>query len=469
MTPGIQHTAHSAILKAQSTRLMAHNAIRDYTMKLLYDIAFITFSIVYLPYLVIKGKAHKDFRQRFGVLPDSLKPDLKRTIWVHAVSVGEVMAARPFCEHLERALPNFRLVISTTTKTGQDAAKRSFKGRINTFYLPLDISFIVERTIRFINPFMFILFETEIWPNLITGLSKRDVPVFLINGRISDRSLKGYLLIRHILKDVLNRITVFCMQTPRDAERIISIGAPEHKVKVTGNVKYDVEMPDDFTKEMENGQKRKLGIGPEEQVIICGSTHRGEEEVLLESYSRLMPKFKGLRIIIAPRHIDRVDEVAGICREKRLNYIKISAMADTQMDSGKRPVLILDTMGRLSRLYTVATIVFIGGSLVKKGGHNIIEAARYGKPTIFGVHTSNFRDMSEIFIRANASMRVSNNDELISTFMLLLGDDLKRMSMGLAAVRLVEDNRGAVSKAADIIKSYLDERLLEDKEFMKVR
>jgi len=425
-------------------------------MRVFYDFIFLVFSIIYLPYLIMKGKAHKDFVQRAGFLPRHLKGDKKDAIWVHAVSVGEVMAARIFIENLKDTFPEERVILSTTTKTGQETAKKVFSGKMPTFYFPLDFSFVIEKTLNFLNPSFFILFETEIWPNLITGLVRRNIPVILVNGRISDRSFKGYKLVRFILRPVLRKISLFCMQTEIDAKRIKALGAPAERVKIAGNMKYDISRETNLVSESADELKLKLGIPKTEDILIAGSTHKGEEEILLKVYKDLLENFKSLRLVIAPRHVDRTDDIENLCRSFGFRALRISKIKKGEDTLNEKEVFLLDTIGQLGRLYSIGTIVFIGGSLVKRGGHNIIEPARFAKPTVFGPYMNNFRDMANRFLKNKASVKVKDTEELERTLEDLLRDESKRLDMGQRSVHLVEENSGAVRRVTNLIKEKIE-------------
>ena len=424
-------------------------------MKIIYDLVFLIFSVIYLPCLILKGKAHKDFAQRFGFLPGYLKGEGSSSIWLHTVSVGEVLASKSFVKALKKTFPDKRLVISTTTKTGQDMAKQVFGEEVPTFYFPLDFSFVVSKVLNFIDPYMVIIFETEIWPNFIMALKKRNTPVFLVNGRISSKSFRGYRLIRPFLKPVLRKINLLCMQTEYDAERVELLGASPKDVRITGNMKYDIAYEGAPLIKDHEKFGDFLGISPQEYVIIGGSTHAGEEETLIRVYKDLLNLFANLRLLIAPRHVDRVEEIEGVCRKHGLNTLRTSEANVKKDVINRKPVLILDTMGNLSSLYSVATVVFIGGSLIKKGGHNIVEPARFSKPVVFGPYMDNFRDMAERFLNYGASVLVYDIRELKETFMELLNDEQKRDTMGKRAAKLVEENRGAVENVVGFIKDAL--------------
>ncbi len=427
-------------------------------MKYLYDLIFLLFSIIYLPYLIIKGKAHKDFIQRFGILPRYLKGQRKDAVWVHAVSVGEVKATESFIRRLKESLPGQRIILSTTTKTGFEAAKKIFGDSIPRFYFPLDFHFIVEKTLKFINPLLFILFETEIWPNLIISLSNRSVPILLVNGRISDKSFRGYRLIKPLFAITLKKIDRFLMQTEEDARRIKLLGAPAGRVKVCGNVKYDIDINPKSEiqnqKQIQNS-KSKIGINEDEKLIICGSTHKGEEGILLEAYRELLKDFHNLRMLIAPRHIDRTDDIEKLCGKYGFESMRLSKIDPQPTTRNPQPILILDTIGQLSQLYSLATIVFMGGSLIKRGGHNIIEPARFARPIIFGPYMNNFRDMANRFLSKGASIMVKDRHRLKESIRSLLKDKARIADIGKRAAFLVEENKGAVSGIIGEIKRII--------------
>lgn len=392
----------------------------------IYDVFFFVFSLAYLPYLVIKGKAHSDFRERFGKLPRSFEGiGALRPIWVHAVSVGEVLAVKNFVEKLHTKFPERKIVLSTTTKTGADLARRVLNENILKFYFPLDFSFVARRVANFINPSLLVVMETEIWPNLILELSRRKIPIVLINGRISDRSFKGYKKIKFFFKDILKRVSLFLMRSEKDARYIKTLGAPGENVRVTGNMKFDIEK----TRGGITRTKSDLGISESEELLIAGSTHGGEEEIVLDVYSHLAEEFQNLRLLIAPRHIDRAKTIKKMVERM-----------------GLKNILVLDTFGELSRIYGLATIVFMGGSLVKRGGHNIVEPAVFGKPIVFGPYMFNFRDMARSFLENKAAIKVKNSKELLGTLEMLLKDGNRRTILGRNAKELIDRSKGATER-----------------------
>jgi len=430
-----------------------------------YNTIFIIFSIIYLPTLILKGKLHKDFFQRFGIFGRETLArlsSLKRTVWIHAVSVGEVRAASPLIEFIEKELPGHSIVITTTTRTGNTLARSIFKARALVIYYPLDLSFITGRFVELIRPSVFAAMETEIWPNLIMSLSRRGVPAIILNGRISDRSFAGYRAASGFFKPLLRRITVFCMQSEADAERIKIIGAPVERVVITGNMKFDtgtaVYRGASFPGEGDRARlKVRYSMYPDEEVIIAGSTHPGEEEIIVAVYLRLLAGFPGLRLIIAPRHIERAADIERLLEKSGLRSARISRFEDSGFHSHARPVLILDTIGQLKDLYAIATIVFIGGSLVRKGGHNLVEPALFGKPILCGPCMSNFRDMVSQFERYHAVLIVEDEASLEKAMRKLLGSAQERAFLGDNARRLIETQSGASVRNLLVLQKVLEE------------
>ena len=418
-------------------------------MFILYDLIFFIFILFSIPYICIKQKFHKDVFRRFYLSIEVInKLKGKNPIWVHAVSVGEVMAVRKFIEGLKKDTDKL-IILSTVTSTGNKLAKDILGKQALVIYLPVDISFIVRRFIRVIRPSIFIAVETEIWPNLTQELSKNNIPIVVINGRISDNSFKGYKFIRILLKNILKKISIFCMQSELYANRIISLGAEKDRVKITGNMKFD-----NIDYSAIDSHAVALGmIKPQDPLFIAGSTHKGEEEIILRVYKNLLNSYPDLQLIIAPRHIERTPEIERLI--EKFGFICIR-MSRRQSVSASRPVVfILDTIGILSSLYGIATVVFIGGSLAEKGGHNIIEPAIFGKPIIFGPSMYNFRDINELFLREGAAVLVKNANELESAAKELLRDSHKREVLGSKAKIIITENRGTTDKNLAIVKDIL--------------
>ncbi|MDD5730735.1 MAG: 3-deoxy-D-manno-octulosonic acid transferase [Candidatus Omnitrophica bacterium] len=421
-------------------------------MIILYDLIFILIALAYLPVYLIKGKFHKGFASRLGVLPKSL--ELNNPIWVHAVSVGEAMAVRQLVDKLRLAYPSKKFVFSTVTATGNKIVKAIAKDSDLVIYLPLDLSFIVSKVVGRVRPAAFIIAETEIWPNLISCLSAKNIPVVLINGRISDSSFKGYSLVKLILRGILNKVSLFCVQTQTDVKRLISLGVDENRIRVTGNLKFDIK-PRRDSRDNSSSLRQKLGINAKDKVFIAGSTHANEEAMILRVYKGLFEVFPGLRLLIAPRHPERAPEIDDIVSRSGFNPVRISGLAagNAKGDSA-RAVFILDTIGQLADFYSIADLVFVGGSLVKKGGHNILEPAVLGKAVIFGPFMFNFRDIADLFLSNGAACSVSGEEELKKAISLLLKDPRKIEELGAKAGRLIVENQGATERTLGFIRDF---------------
>jgi len=419
-------------------------------MFIIYDLIFLLVAVFALPVYLIRRKFHPGFRCRLGFLPTYL--ELHRPIWIHAVSVGEVMAVRGLIEELRGLYPKKRFVISTVTSTGNKIARKIARDTDFITYLPLDFSFIVGRVLRKIKPCMLVLAETEIWPNLITLTAKNNIPVIVVNGRISDASLRGYLTVRLFIKPILNRVSLFCVQSERDAQRLLRLGVAGDKVVVTGNMKFDIIKGYTDTKNHYTDLKKKLGLGLGDRLLLAGSTHPKEEEIILWAYKRLLGDFLNLKLLIAPRHPERALAIEKIAAGFGFNVSFISDLDTKPQATNLSVVFILDTIGQLIHYYAVADIVFVGGSLVKKGGHNILEPLAEARPVLFGPHMFNFRDIADLFLNHNASILVHNKEELYANIKELLCNPQKMEALGTMGRSLLLKNQGATKKTAKEIK-----------------
>jgi len=414
-------------------------------MLIIYDILLLVFALFYLPYAAFKGKFKRDFILRLRLLPKNIT--FKRPIWLHAVSVGEVLSSRPLLERIRRAYPDKQIVISTITSTGNKIAQGLTKDSDFVFYLPLDLSFIIKKIIKRINPVICIIMETEIWPNLICGLNQEGIPILVANARISDKSYGKYRLMRFIFKPILNKINAFCAQTATDAQRLISLGVEKNKVKITGNMKFDMAI----TQVKKIDYTDLLNLGQDDKLWVCGSTHPGEEEIILEVYKKILPEFPGLKLLIAPRHPERAQEVAELVNKNNFKPVFIS---QPQIPAPKT-IFILDTVGQLSSLYALADVVFVGGSLVKIGGHNVIEPAYFKKAVISGPYTHNFKDIMDCFLSKGSLIVAKNGQELQNNLRLLLKDSAARIALGEKAYQLIQEQQGAADRDLEEIKALL--------------
>ena len=339
-------------------------------MFIIYDLVFFIFILAYLPLYLLRGKFHRGFFSRLGILPANLSLD--RPIWVHAVSVGEAVSIKGLVAQLRKAYPDKKLVISTVTATGNKIAQGLVGSGDLLIYLPLDLSFIVKHVLKKINPSLFIIAETEIWPNLISQLYKQSIPIVTVNGRISDSSYSGYSAIKYIIRPILRKVSIFLLQSDTDASRLESLGVAKEKIQVTGNLKFDINLDAGLgSRTLEYCQKLTLGL--DAKLWVCGSTHAGEEKLILETYKELLLAYPKLKLLIAPRHPERSKDIAVVASKMKFMPIFISSISGASPACIDHPVFILDTIGQLKDAYAISTLVFIGGSLVKHGGQNPIE------------------------------------------------------------------------------------------------
>lgn len=426
-------------------------------MFIIYDIALIIFAILYIPYFIVRRKYHRDMWMRLGFLPGKAIKALEgqKPIWVHAVSVGEVMAAKPLLDELHKEFPDKKIIISTVTKTGNNIARNIARPSDIVLYFPLDLNMVVRNFVDKINPEIFILLETEIWPNTIRIVHKRRIPIIIVNGRISPRSFRRYKFVKLFLRKILKNIDMFCMQSLVDAARIVELGAKKYKVRVTGNMKFDASLIKDFFSERESLIKRTFSLNNGQKLIVAGSTHKGEEEMLLTAFKNLKPAFPKIRLLIAPRHIDRTPEIETLARSFGFKPARLSQLAIAQMSTNS-DFLILDTLGDLKTAYNLADLVFVGGSLIPRGGQNMIEPASFGKPILFGPHTFNFQDIADLFVIKGAAVLVNNEKELESSFKGLLENNNESKAMGHRAKRIVEENSGATVRNMGFITELVN-------------
>ncbi len=428
-------------------------------MYLLYSILTLAVFVVVSPYFLYQAIRHQKYigtlRQRLGFLPITFNIDAEESIWIHAVSVGEALTARALAADLKARYPRLRLFLSTTTIAGQQVARRSLSDVDAVFYFPFDWTFIVRRTLSLVRPRLFIMMETEIWPNLLHECRRRGVKTVMINGRISSRSYPRYRLVRPFFRRVLGDVDRFCMQSEESARRLVDLGATAAHVSVTGSLKFDsLELPAAAS----HGKPRErvlrfFRLSPNRTVIVAGSTLRGEEAAVLRAFARIKETLPGALLVLAPRHPERFIEVERLARATGLVTVKRSELP---IDAEPRAdIVVLDTLGELAQLYQISTAVFVGGSLEDHGGHNILEPAIFGKPIVFGPHMQNFREIADAFLSNDAAIQVQSERELGSTLLELVTDPVRRARLGAAARALVEANRGAKTKTLDVIGELL--------------
>jgi 3-deoxy-D-manno-octulosonic-acid transferase len=428
-------------------------------MYTIYSVLIVAFFAVMSPYLVYQAIRYRKYvaslPERLGYLPLSFNLDGDRSIWIHAVSVGEVLTARALLPDLRERYPRLRIFLSTTTMTGQEIARNNLQYVDAVFYFPFDFAFIVNRTLRLVKPRLFIMMETEIWPNLLRACRRAGVKTMLVNGRISSRSYPRYRMARPFFRRVLADVDRFCMQADESARRIVDIGADPARVSVTGSLKFDSLRIPNAVGDLAGSNRvlRYFRVRADRAVVMAASTRKGEEAFVFEAFQRIRASIPDALLIIAPRKPEQWDEVERLAQRAGWEVARRSELA---VDAEPREdVVLLDTVGELAQLYQVATVVFVGGSLVDTGGHNILEPAVFGKPIVFGPHMQNFAEIAQVFLDHGAAIQVRGPRELPSTLLELLGDPVRRASLGAAARALVEANRGARVRTLDALAELL--------------
>jgi 3-deoxy-D-manno-octulosonic-acid transferase len=422
-------------------------------MYLLYSALLAIGLLLALPYWLWEMLRHGKYRaglgERLGSVPHRLKEAPTRpTIWIHAVSVGEVLAVSGLVGELRRAFPQFRVAVSTTTDTGQKLALARF-GKENVFYFPFDFAFAIRPYLRELQPRLVILAETEFWPNFLR-LAHRTSRVAVVNARISDKSWPGYRRFRRMLPGILRHVDLFLAQTPEDAARLRDIGAQSDRIQVSGNLKFDVAVPPAPPIVASLGDMfQRAGAGP---IIVCGSTVEGEEPLLLAAFEKVLAAHPNAVMILAPRHPERFSEVAQLLEQLKIPFSRRSSWNDEAIRGG---VLLVDTIGELASLYSLGDIAFVGGSLVPRGGHNIIEPAQHGIPIIVGNHTENFRDIIGLF-QIHDAVRVVGAAELPLVWMDLLSNEAEQKALGRRGAETLKTQTGATQRTLDALSILLE-------------
>ncbi len=405
-----------------------------------------------LPYWLLQMLRHGKYRhglaERLGNIPARIKTARRPTIWVHAVSVGEVIAVTGLIAALRSRFADHRIFVTTTTDTGQAMARKRF-GEENVFYFPMEFAFAIQPYLQTLRPELVVIAETEFWPNFLRLAHQSGARIAIVNARISDRSLPNYRRFRWALRHVLSNVDLFLTQTTQDADRLRAIGAEETRIQVTGNLKFDAPLPaippivHTLRKSFE---ERKAG-----PVLVCGSTTEGEEPLLLKAFENLLPANPRAVMILAPRHPERFDSVEALLQKMNIRFHRRSLWHGEPLAGG---VFLLDAMGELAALYALADVAFVGGSLVPRGGHNIIEPAQYGAPIVVGNHTENFRDIVGLFRSRNA-LRIVTPAELPLVLMDLFSHPDDRAALGQRAIETLRSQTGATQRTLEAIEGLL--------------
>lgn len=407
----------------------------------LYSVLLGAAMLASLPYWVYQmlrhGKYRTGFGERMGKVPARLaNSDSRPILWVHAVSVGEVMAVSKLVEGMQRSFLRHRILVSTTTDTGQQLARKRF-GEENVFYFPMDFAFAIRPYLQALKPKMIVLAETEFWPNFLRLAGQSGARIAVVNARISDRSWPNYLRFRHILRRVLAHVDLFLAQTEKDGERLKSIGAEPGRVKITGNLKFDMTPAE--PPPIVNRLRKSLAAEHAGPVIVCGSTVEDEEPLLLRAFENVRVEHPRAVLLLAPRHPERFDEVASLMEQLGIRSCRRSQWNGESLAGG---AMLVDSIGELSALYALADVAFVGGSLVPRGGHNILEPAQHGVAVVTGNHTENFREIVELF-QSRDAVRVVGLAELPLTLIQLLRDESERRALGRRAEEASRSQFGA--------------------------
>ena len=450
------------------------NALIWFVYNVLFAFCFVLMLPKFLMRMWRRGGYRAGFLQRFGHYDAALLESVGTCprIWVHAVSVGEVFVALHFINAMRDAFPGVGYILTTTTSTGHALAKKKLNSQDVLLYFPADFPLIARRVVRLLKPKAVLLTEGELWPNLLRQLNRVHVPIFVINGRMSASSFKGYRKVRPFFRRAVQWVDRVLVQSSVDSERMIALGTPEDKVVVMGSAKYDVAQPDPDGADIARGILRDAGMDPDGELVVGGSTWPGEESVLLDIFVRLRQRHPALQLILVPRHMERRQEVEDLIKARGLAYVKRTAMMSkseienqkseiengkSDMGSGEAPaVLLADTTGELKHYYAVGSVIFVGKSLANnEGGQNPIEPAMVGKPILVGPHMENFPGVMEDFLAAEALIQVADAAELEAQLVVLMGDADACQALGSRAKALVDAKRGVVVRSIALIQQRM--------------
>lgn len=422
--------------------------------RLLYNTLLLLVSPLVVAVLLAKQRCRRGFPARMGfrVRPVADPSGGSRPlIWIHAVSLGEVVAVTPLVKELHRLHPDHRLLLSTVTETGREAVEQRLAGIAEHRYAPLDFPWAVARAIDCWQPVLYLFVETELWPNLLWRLRDCGIPTILVNGRLSSRSFARQHItgLTSFYRSVLQTLTLCLMQSDRDVQRVVALGADPARVKRTGNIKFDQPVP---AAPVDASFRASLGLGEDDRLLLAGSTHAGEEEIIVAAYRKILSQHASTVLMLAPRHIERAEDVAAMVTAAGLPVQRKSRL--DSVGSGPR-VIILDTRGELARAYHEATVAFVGGTLVPVGGHNLLEPAVWGKPVFFGPYTDHCAENATLLLEAGGAVRVSGADDVARTVCAWLEDSAACRRVGEAARQTVLDNQGALQRSLDLIETCL--------------
>jgi 3-deoxy-D-manno-octulosonic-acid transferase len=424
-------------------------------MYFLYSFVLLLSSVFYLPLyffklVIVRGES-LHLKERFGF---RLQPEKKtgKSVWIHAVSVGEVLSLQKLIMDFKKRYPEYKIYFSSLTNTGVRIARKKLVGVDEIFFVPMDFRWVVKKYFRILNPSLFILAESEFWPNLLKEAQRQTQGVLLINGRISPPSFKKYFRFRYFFKKILKNIDYFLVQTEREKKSLENIGVPTSCIEVSGNLKTEIILPS-FTENEIVHLKESLAISKDKKIVLAGSTRKGEEEKLIEAFSQARKEKENIKFILAPRHPERSEEIEQLFKHSPFEVKRRSKIQTDQTWD----VLILDTLGELSQLYALCDVAFIGGSLIPWGGQNLLEPAFYGKPIFFGPHMENFQELADKFVESNAAQIVETQEDVKRMF--LLSDDSETLKKGEKARQVLTLFQGVTERTLNRI----DEFVIKDK------
>ena len=428
-------------------------------MRFIIDLAYLLAGLAFSPVLFYRMAAHQRYRagwgQRFGNV--ARKDQKKRCIWLHAVSMGEVNAAKTLVAEIEKRYPDHEIVVSTTTDTGCAQADKLFGRKWTVFYFPFDVSWIIRKAFDRLKPSLCLLMELEVWPNFLFTAHRLRVPVVVLNGRISDRSFTRYRKIKPLTRTFFGKIDRVLAQTPQYAERFRELGCPAERVLVTSSLKYDTAQVADRV-EGADALAEQLNLGAA-KLWVAGGTGDGEEKIVLDAYKSLVhdPMHKGLRLAIVPRKPERFDEVAQLIEQAGFPVVRYSRLKGTTTKAPAGDAVILgDTMGDLRKFYSLAQLIFVGRTLVPMGGSDMMEAAALGKCTLFGPHTFNFRQTVEVLLAGRGAIEVKDGDDLLATLRTCLSDPTYAAAVAKAGQEIIRQNQGATARTMEVLSTLLE-------------
>ncbi len=410
----------------------------------------------YLPRVVLGGKYRHSLQGKLGRLPADFVPERlpKPRVWFHAVSVGEATALGPLVKAFKKLRPTAAVIVSTGTETGQDRARESISDVDGFFYLPLDFPAFVNSVVTRIQPDLFVLMETELWPNLIHSIKCSGATIALANGRISDRSFPRYKRLRGFFSPTLDRIDLFLMASETDGLRVAEMGAARERIRITGNTKFDAALGE-IPEEAEARMRGVLDVGDAARVLVAGSTHPGEHEMVMEAYRSLTKKFPDLLLILVPRHVERTPQIVSAMRDRNMEPPFLRSSADAGEKRNGRKVIIVDRTGELFQIFSLASVVFMGGSLVPRGGQNILEPAAWGKMVLFGPSIEDFRDARDILVRVGAGIQVNGVEDLVRQVAGILSDPDSARRTGMKGREEILRHVGSARRNAELLEERL--------------